>query len=174
MKTGRSTAVIKSTLLLTLIFSSFRISYGCLNGETLILKNGLFVYEDFEGMIPFGHRFSSPEIYRAGVAELDSLYKVTNDLDYLSDKGILLIILGEYDKAIALYLEIDKTEPGRYSTASNIGTAYELAGNNQAALQWIKKAVAIDSSSHDYSEWIHVNILEQKSKERHITPPGIY
>ena len=84
------------------------------------------------------------------------------DLDYLSDKGFVLIISGRYSEAIDLYLQIEKLEPNRYSTASNIGTAYEMIGENEKALHWIKRAVAIDPASHDNSEWIHVNILEAK------------
>jgi tetratricopeptide (TPR) repeat protein len=61
-----------------------------------------------------------------------------------------------------LYLEIEKLEPNRYSTASNIGTAYELAGQNERALHWIKRSVEIDPKSHMNSEWLHVKILEAK------------
>lgn len=149
---------------LILAFSFFFKTYACLNGETKELKDGTFLYEDQEGDVPYGHNFSGDEHYKAILPRLDSLYHATNDLDYLSDKGLLLVLLKEYDKAIALYLDIEKIQPGRYATASNIGTAYELKGDNANALKWIKKAVAIDPRSHNSSEWIHVKILEAKIK----------
>lgn len=139
-------------------------AFACLNGASTVLKSGIFLFEDREGHVPYGHMFNSAEGFKEGIRELDSLYQATKDLDYLSDKGLLLILLQQYDKAIELYLEIEKLEPNRYSTASNIGTAYELLGQNENALKWIQKAVEIDRQSHFNSEWIHVNILEATLK----------
>ena len=86
------------------------------------------------------------------------------NLDYLSDKGILLILSKKYQSAIDLYLDIEKQKPNLYNTAANLGTAYELAGQNENALLWIKKAVALNPESHASSEWLHVKILEAKIK----------
>ncbi len=49
-----------------------------------------------------------------------------------------------------------------------MGTVYELLGQNKLALQWIKKAVKIDPTSHDHSEWLHVKILEAKIAGEHL------
>jgi tetratricopeptide (TPR) repeat protein len=152
----------KRIIFIFLSTSLFINAFGCLNGESKVLKNGAFLYEDHEGNVPYGHKFPDTERLTELVHELDSLYKATNDLDYLSDKGLVLVLLKEYKKAIKIYLKIEKLEPNRYSTASNIGTAYELIGDNKNALKWIKKSVAIDSKSHKESEWIHVKILEAK------------
>lgn len=130
----------------------------------MVLKDGTFLFEDREGNVPYGHIFNGDEGFNVGIKQLDSLYKKTKDLDYLSDKGLLLILLKRYDEAVKLYLDIEKLEPNRYSTASNIGTAYELIGQNEKALFWIKKSVEIDPKSHKSSEWIHVKILEAKIK----------
>lgn len=72
---------------LLLSFSSF----ACLNGETKYLKNGFLVYEDYEGIVPHGHNFLL-DSYQTIFKELDSLYAKTGDLDYLSDKGYLLVV----------------------------------------------------------------------------------
>lgn len=137
--------------------------FACLNGEGKTLTSGRVLYLDLTGSIPYGHRFN---IYDDNIQKeiqvLDSLYKRTRDLDYLSDKGLLLIIVKRYEEAIKLYLAIEKIKPNRYSTASNLGTAYELTGQNPLALEWIKKAVKINPNSHSKSEWIHVRILESK------------
>ncbi len=68
----------------------------------------------------------------------------------------------KYNEALSLYLSIEKREPNRYSTASNVGTIYELLGDNQMALFWIRKAMQINPASHKSSEWIHIKILEAK------------
>ncbi len=136
-------------------------TFACLNGETKTLKNGFFVYEDDDDFIPNGHSFYVDN-YSKLILELRNLYKKTNDLDYLSDLGYVLTIQKKYQEALKIYFNIEKIEPNRYSTASNIGTIYELIGENQKALEWIKKAVKINSKSHKESEWLHIKILEAK------------
>ncbi|TWI81632.1 tetratricopeptide repeat protein [Lacibacter cauensis] len=151
-------------LLLLLISTFFNNGYACLNGEIKELKDGTGVYEDKPGNVPYGHMFYSDETFQKALKRFDSLYKTTKDLDYLSDQGLLLILLKRYQEAINLYLELERIKPNRYSTASNLGTAYELIGQNENALKWIQKAVAINPRSHNHSEWIHVKILEAKIK----------
>jgi tetratricopeptide (TPR) repeat protein len=159
-------AAIVSTLL-------FNTAYACLNGELMELKTKFIVWEDRLGNVPYGHIFHSDE-YEAEVKVMDSLFHITNDYGYLSDKGLLLILLKRYDEAIDLYLTIEKIQPEKYSTASNLGTAYELIGKNDLALQWIKQAVKINSVSHANSEWIHIKILEAKIKgEQFITTKNL-
>nr|WP_314492419.1 tetratricopeptide repeat protein [uncultured Chryseobacterium sp.] len=161
---------MKNILSLVLaLFLSVRL-YACLNGETLKLANGIILYEDYEGYVPYGHSFRDKESLNKILVSLKDGYDETQDLDYLSDQGFVLIILGKYGEAIDLYKKIESIVPGRYSTASNIGTAYELIGSNQEALKWIEKAVKINHNSHFHSEWIHINILKAKIYgERYIT-----
>lgn len=158
MKIMKSKSIKLITLILLFVHGSI---FGCINGETKVLKNGLFIYEDHYGSIPFGHKFNRFNFEKVK-KELDSLYKKTNDLDYLSDIGYVLIIEGKYAEALNLYLEIEKKSPNRYSTASNIGTIYELLGDNKKAYFWIEKGIQINPSSHNGSEWLHLKILEAK------------
>jgi tetratricopeptide (TPR) repeat protein len=151
----------KIQLSLFLLLLSISKSFACLNGETKILKNGILVYEDYEGLVPYGHHFYK-EKYQVIINELLNTYKKTKDLDYLSDVGYVLIIQGKYKEALNMYLNIEKLKPYRYTTASNIGTLYELIGDNKNAIKWIKKAFAINPKSHSESEWIHIKILETK------------
>jgi len=150
------------TVLLLTVFICHE-SIACLNGESKILKDGTLLYVDEDSNVPKGHEFFTGRFEKT-LVKLDSLYNESKELDYLSDKGLLLILLKRYDEAINLYLEIEKIDANRYSTASNLGTAYELIGENEKALNWIRKSVEIDPKSHDNSEWIHVNILEAKVK----------
>jgi tetratricopeptide (TPR) repeat protein len=153
----------RALVIIVLITSLSTKTFACLNGENRVLKHGYLIYEDHEGNVPFGHDFyvTVEEVERE-LKILDSLYTSTHDLDYLTDKGLFLILSGQYQKAIDFYLQLETLAPNRYSTASNIGTAYELVGQNENALEWINRAVAIDPSSHNNSEWIHVRILEAK------------
>lgn len=137
-------------------------SVGCLNGKTIILANGLPLYEDSEGTVPYGHNFMDKEPLRRALAELDSLYQVHPDANLLTEKGMVLIVLGEYQEAINILLKAEKQSPGLYATAANLGTAYELEGQNKNALKWISKAIEIDTLSHHHTEWLHVNILKAK------------
>ncbi|EJL75420.1 tetratricopeptide repeat protein [Chryseobacterium populi] len=152
----------KILLTLVFIFSLFTPSLACLNGDTRELANKLTLYTDQEYGVPYGHDFPKDLDYI--ILSLEKGYKKTKDLDYLSDKGYILIIQGKYKEAVELYKQIESIKPGRYSTASNMGTAYELIGDNKEALKWIEKSIAIDPHSHSGSEWIHVNILKAKLK----------
>jgi hypothetical protein len=118
------------SLLLTSFFYSV---HACLNGEYLELADGSVLYEDFEGFaVPMGHEFYEAEMDRA-LVNLDSLWKQTHHVKYLSDYALVLIIKKRYEEAERIYLQIEKDFPGRYSTASNLGTLYELTGQNEKA-----------------------------------------
>lgn len=96
--------------------------------------------------------------------ELDSAWRKTNRIDYYNDYGVTLIYLGRYKEAEQVFKKIETVIPGLYNTAANLGTTYELLGENQLALEWISKGVQINPASHDSSEWLHVKILEVKIK----------
>lgn len=99
--------------------------------------------------------------------ELLNRYHKTDSIQYYSDYGVALILLGEYQKAKTVFLRIEKKKPDLYRTASNLGTLYELTGKADSALYWIKKSVRINPHSHEGSEWIHIRILEFKLKKSH-------
>lgn len=137
-------------------------SFACLNWEIRTLKNKVEIYRDHkEYFVPKGHQFKIKD-FSSLILDLEKGYEKTKDIDYLSDKGYVLIIQGKYKEALALYLNIEKIKPNRYSTASNLGTLYELMGENEKAYEWIKKSIKINPESHEGSEWLHVKILEAK------------
>lgn len=73
-----------------------------------------------------------------------------------------LVYLGKYAEAVDLLQKLEAEKPGEYHTAANLGTAYELARNNQKALQWISEGIKRNSESHFGTEWLHVKLLEAK------------
>ena len=157
-------------VLISLTASTF--SLACLNGESKILSTDSYIYEDREGNIPHGHTFYTENLDN-DLKKIDSLFAVKPDADLLSDKGLILILQGKYQQAIDLYLEVEKKYPNRYSTASNIGTAYELIGDNENALKWISKALVLNPDSHNKSEWIHQNILKIRLKQLQLSSESL-
>ncbi|MBO9566178.1 MAG: hypothetical protein J7621_25615 [Niastella sp.] len=95
----------------------------------------------------------------------DSLQKIgLNKLDYksLSDYAAIELRIGDRKKAVEILEKLYTQYPNEYNIVANLGTGYELAGNDAKALELLRKAVAINPRSHYGSEWIHVRILEQK------------
>ncbi len=95
----------------------------------------------------------------------DVLYKrVVKDptVENLNDYAVALCHTGDPLGAIKILLRIESEHPKGYRTASNLGTAYELAGNNDLALRWIAEGIRRNPDSHEGSEWIHVAILQAK------------
>ncbi len=81
---------------------------------------------------------------------------------YYNDFGVTLVEMGHFSQAEKLFLEIEKQQTNLYSTASNLGTTYELLGENEKALQWIAEGIKRNPDAHERSEWIHLKILETK------------
>jgi len=77
-------------------------------------------------------------------------------------EAVRLILTGKYDSAITMLEAMETANPGDYSTAANLGTAYELAGNNEAALKWISEGIARNPNAHQGTEWLHEAVLRAK------------
>ena len=79
-----------------------------------------------------------------------------------NDFAVALIHLGRVDEAIEIFKQIEAEQPGLYQSAANLGTAFELRGDLQSALDWIKLGIVRNPQAHDGTEWLHVMILEAK------------
>ncbi len=80
--------------------------------------------------------------------------------------AVALILRGQYAKAVEILLKLEQETPGNYAIASNLGTAYELLGDNEKALKWIEEGIARNANAHYGTEWLHVEILKTKIKLR--------
>jgi tetratricopeptide (TPR) repeat protein len=99
------------------------------------------------------------------IEQRDSLSKLVNrggTYEQENDYAVALIHLGQYDEALEILLRIEREHPGLYATAANLGTLYELRGDNELALRWIKEGIRRNDASHYRTEWLHVKILEAK------------
>jgi len=72
------------------------------------------------------------------------------------------IYLGQYDEAIKLLQQLEIEKPRQYAVTANLGTVYELSGNNEEALRWITEAINRNRDSHMGTEWVHEKILKVK------------
>ena len=85
-----------------------------------------------------------------------------NHYRLLSDYAWHEIRVGDKNYAVRLLEKLYALFPNEYNILANLGTAYELIGNNSKALELLRRAVEINPGSHEKSEWIHIKILEQK------------
>lgn len=122
---------------------------------------------DFEGVSAqeFVRRLTSHEgraFWEKTRDDIESHRLTDPYVDSRSDLAVSLIHLGRVKEAVALLEDLEDKRPGFYFTAANLGTAYELSGENEKALKWIKECVERNHESHYGTEWLHVKILEAK------------
>ncbi|MFT7612245.1 MAG: tetratricopeptide (TPR) repeat protein [Parvicellaceae bacterium] len=106
----------------------------------------------------------------------DTSYFLTNyemgledSLTQLSDYASMLVYAGYWERAKVIFQRIEREWPNQYTTASNLGTVYELLGKPDSALIWIQHGYNLDPNSHGGSEWIHLKILEYKLSSKEST-----
>lgn len=155
---------MKYILLVCLVLLS-NISNACLNEEH-VTKSGKSTVDAFTlGDLRLYKNHNKAELELA-IKNLLSEKPVTEE-DILSTQNSIAVVyikLGKLAEAEAILLELLKKHPKNYSVTINLGTLYELQGKNSKALEFIKKAVAINPESHSGSEWFHIKILEYKLK----------
>lgn len=101
----------------------------------------------------------SIEFYQWRIRDrLAKLESDPNNLQYHDDLAVAYEKTGEHEKAIATMLAKEKIKPGLYETYSNLGTFYILAGDFEAGLPYINKALAINPDAHfgreKYQKWL--------------------
>jgi Flp pilus assembly protein TadD len=65
-----------------------------------------------------------------------------------ADYGGVLLHLRQFGKAREVLVEAERLHPGNYQVAANLGTAYELLGDDENALVWIRKGIERNPDSH--------------------------
>jgi tetratricopeptide (TPR) repeat protein len=132
--------------------------HGMVNGEGMEEVN--LINELEKKGVQFNKGF---KLTQAGV---DEALKKKIDFKLLSDYAWHIVRAGRAKEALYLLEKLYAQHPNEYNILANLGTTYELTGNNHKALELLKKAVAINPRSHYGSEWIHIAILEQKTAAR--------
>jgi tetratricopeptide (TPR) repeat protein len=149
---------MKKAFLLFVAAITVNICLACLNeshkdkyGETHSRDEHFFVYNEPDKAA--ANKFLSKY-------DLNKLEEYDKDIQ--SDIAVNLIYLGKHAEALIILKKLQKANPADYNIAANLGTAYELNGNNEKALEFIKKGIQLNPDSHNGSEWVHVKILEAK------------
>lgn len=82
--------------------------------------------------------------------------------DKMETAAVEKVVNGDFLGAIADLEKLEQETLGKYSVAANLGTAYELAGDNEKALKWITAGIGRNADSHLGTEWLHEAILRAK------------
>lgn len=96
----------------------------------------------------------------------DAISNELNLFENKNDKALAWLRMGKIQEAIAILEQLEKEKPNEYKVIANLGTAYELAGRNKEALLYIRRAMQLNSQSHQGSEWFHIQVLEAKLQNK--------
>jgi tetratricopeptide (TPR) repeat protein len=89
-------------------------------------------------------------------------YRPDNPAARANDEAVKVLLRGDAKAAVKMLSKAEAEHPGVYYTAANLGTAYELAGDDESALKWILEGIKRNPDSHMRTEWLHARILEAK------------
>lgn len=148
--------IITSVLLALMTSAS-----ACINEYSTLLSGEVFMGEGTHCPLA-AHLISAVEL-ALKLDSLDGLGHVRQaSNEELSDRGAALVYLGRYAEALRQFRELQSHGFDPYTVCANMGTTFELMGQNDSALYYIRKAVELNPEAHKGSEWIHVRILERK------------
>jgi tetratricopeptide (TPR) repeat protein len=154
--------------LLAILFLCFAFalpSTACLNYYYTLDEEGHlhFAGEDEDLLKPF-HKNFKQEFIVSKMEKLETKMKKDHSYMLLSDYAVCLMKLGKTKEALEILVELSANYPNEYKIASNLGTAYELNGEVDSALKYIRRGLQLNPNDHAGSEWVHVKILETKKK----------
>jgi tetratricopeptide (TPR) repeat protein len=151
---------MKKTLFIFVLLFNVTASYACLNYYYSIDNSGHF--HDGEGLRrAFNTNFNTIRLEK-NLRKLQLKLETSKDYKLLSDYAVLLLKAGKTAVALDILEQLSLKHPNDYQIAANLGTAYELSGNNEKALEYIKRGIELNPDSHGGSEWVHVKLLEAK------------
>ncbi|MGQ0541036.1 MAG: tetratricopeptide repeat protein [Blastocatellia bacterium] len=141
---------------------------ACVNGPDNPVKVGQPIYTEtlepqyYIQKLLSGHLASQDwEFALAEATEAKSRRAISFDENSIA---VALIHLGRTEEALKILERLEKNSPGSYYTAANLGTAYELMGNNERAYKWIAIGMKRNPASHFGTEWLHLKILRAKQE----------
>lgn len=117
----------------------------------------------------------SREFYEWRVKDrLAKLEKDPFNPQYHDDLAVAYQKTGRHAEAVATMLAKEKASPGLYETYSNLGTFYILAGNFEAGLPFIDKALSINPDAHfgreRYQKWLVEYAMQQRVDGKTVFP----
>ena len=134
---------------------------ACLNVQGVTLDGRIVNQIDRRIVAEFQERMSAEPSSR--LVELEESTKLAVDeIDLQELDAVHDVFAGRINDAIAKLTAMEQANPGSYNVAANLGTAYELAGDNVNALKWISEGITRNTDAHFGTEWLHKLILETK------------
>ena len=115
---------------------------------------------EYFGMLVNGHY--KKNYWQSIFDELSKTKKSEMNRSVENRIAVALIHLGRIEEALAILEKLERTKPGSYDVAANLGTAYELMGDNDNAIKWISEGMKRNPESHFGTEWLHLKILRAK------------
>jgi hypothetical protein len=151
-------------LLLQLVFSFG--AKACFNNFYTLDKNGhAHSQGQSQANIMFDVNFNTEQIVNNMNSLIESM-KEDSSYMLLSDYAVDLVKLGKTNEALIILAELYRHYPDEYRIASNLGTVYELHGDLDSALKYIRRGIQLNPDDHYGSEWIHEKILLAKIELR--------
>ncbi|HXP50352.1 MAG TPA: tetratricopeptide repeat protein [Bacteroidia bacterium] len=148
-------------LLLFTIFFGLK-SFACGNAFYTYSKDGKVITPGYRwAFYKFNMNFN-PELNVTKLKKLEARLKKEKNYMLLSDYALCLLKLGKAKEAVAVFAELYKHYPNDYKIAANLGTAYEVNGQVDSAMKYIRRDMQLNPNDHEGSEWIHVKVLETK------------
>lgn len=141
---------------------------GCVNAPDIPVKVGQPIYTQNLGPHEYIHKLLSGHLtshdWEFALANAKSgRSRESNSVDE-NGVAVALIHLGRTDEALKILEKLEKESPGSYYVAANLGTAYELIGDNERAYKWITEGMKRNPDSHFGTEWLHLKILKAKQE----------
>lgn len=100
--------------------------------------------------------------YQEQIRQFETRPELLKDRDRRNNYALALVYTGAAEKARDVWQAMETEQPGEYRIAANLGTAYELCGDNENALKWISAGLQRNPDSHFGTEWLHARILQAK------------
>jgi tetratricopeptide (TPR) repeat protein len=134
-------------------------SFACLNYYVVDSSGHRNIHDDYPPSNIFIHTKYDIEDLKA--TELKVLSAPASEkYKYISNYCATLIKLGRHREAIPILENLLTDRPYEYEMNANLAVAYELNGQIDKALIFLKKSISMNSKSHNESEWFHQRILE--------------
>lgn len=152
----------------------------CLFMQVSTIANGQLAYSqplpmagekvDLNALLPvqqrvsayWGGQFASDVLLKSKLDSLQQLGVANLDLRGKTTYAIISLKTGDKVAAVKQLEALFATHPDDYTIASYLAWGYEFTGNNQEALEVLRKAQAITRQGNYGSDWIQERILEEK------------
>ncbi|HXI72807.1 MAG TPA: hypothetical protein VNN22_20910 [Verrucomicrobiae bacterium] len=148
----------KKSLFLGVLVLLFAISaFACINKSGTKYGGGSGSYFGWHGL----QAAINKNLHEDGV-EMEINLRGSTNFNDRSDYAVALMFLGRSTEAVEQLNKLEQERPGEFFIAANLGTAYELSGNNLEALKWINEGIRRNPKDHEGTEWLHGKILAAK------------